>query len=542
MRVLPGTLLFLTINSPGASTVDKASAIVKPDALIVNQAADAIVGCPKLAKPLGGGATRAMATAALRRVVDQYEATRVSHIFWNVCYQRAAYRSDAWASYWDVPDPDKNTVDWPRRYYELHRLGIDDAFALLIPRCRERGISPWVSLRMNDMHYHDDPFRMNPFWNDNPQFRIRKKSGFDNGFDFTRTEVRAHYMKLVGEVLSRWDVDGLELDWMRFPNLFRKGDAEKARAALTAFMREVRAESVAAARRLGHPVGIAVRVPATPEFARGLGMDAVTWAREGLVDVLIPCSLWRPSFPDVPVEEWRQRVGRDCLIVPGTDLWIGGMPGGAVAATGMAPIRGFTASMLDRGADAIYLFNHFAPTDMPLSGLTVETGVDRGSTQGDLLAIAGDPVKALAGPRRHVLTFHDPVPPNSSYRAPLPAPITPDRSAHFRLHIGPEPAGGNCLIRVGLGESDGYATAVLSASVNGVACRAVDDLPLPVRVQRAHHGGKLYLAEVAARLLQFETSGDSLCRGYNRIEIGLANGKPQQVIWLELYVDPSGAK
>lgn len=541
MRFLPGVLLFLLflcVRPLGAQPANNTASLVKPKSLIVNQAADAIVGYLKLAKPLGGGATREMAETALRGVVDQYESTRVSHVFWNVCYQRAAYRSDAWASYWDVPDPDSNTGDWPRKYYELHRLGIDDAFALLIPRCRKRGISPWVSLRMNDMHYHDDPHRMNPFWNDNPQFWLHKKPGFGGGFDFTRAEVRAHYMKLVDEVLTRWDIDGVELDWMRFSTVCQPDDAENGRAALTAFMREARAKSQAAAQRLGHPVGLAARVPATPEFAFGLGFDAAAWAREGLVDVLIPYSTWRPSFPDVPVEQWRAHVGRDCLIVPGTDLWIRGTRRGAVAATGMAPIRGFTASMLDRGADAIYLFNHFAPTDMLLSRLTVEDGVDANCTQGDLLAMAGDPVMALSGPRRHVLTFHDPVPSNSDYRPPLPAQLAPGKPAQFRLHIGPAPASGTCVLRIGLNDSDGFEAAALKANINGATCREIRDVPRPAQNQPAGHGGHLYPASVAPRLLQFEAAPASLHRGYNNIEIELAQGIQQQVVWLELVIDP----
>jgi len=430
--------------------MDMTQTLMKPGALVVNQAADAIVGHLKLAKPLGRGATRKMAEAALRGLVDQYEGTRVSHVFWNACYQRAAYRSDVWASYWDVPNPETDVVSWPRHYYELHLLGIDDAFAKLVARSREKGISPWISLRMNDMHYNEDPHRMNPFWNENPQFWLHGKPGFGNGFDFTQPEVRAHYMALVGEVLSRWDSDGVELDWMRFPNFSLDGDHTGVRVALTAFMREARAKADAAATRLGHPVGIAVRVPATPEFAYGLGMDAVAWAREGLIDVLIPGSRWRPSFPDVPVEEWREKIGKSCVIVPATDLWIGGMRGGVVAATGMAPIRGFTASMLERGADAIYLFNHFGPTDMKLAGLTVEDGVDQGCTLGDLLAVAGDASRALTGPRRYVLTFHDPVPRDSGYVTPLPAVVAAEESADFRLHIGLAPTDGNCFLRVGL--------------------------------------------------------------------------------------------
>ena len=538
MRFLPVILLLLNTTSMGASTVHKTPPLVKPGSLIVNQAADAIVGYLKLDKPLGRGATKPMAEAALRQVVDQYQATRVSHVFWNVCYQRAAYRSDVWASYWDVPNPSKNTVNWPRKYYQLHRLGIDDAFALLIARCREKGISPWVSLRMNDMHYNEDPRRMNPFWNDNPQFWILKKPGFANGFDFTQAEVRAHYMKLVGEVLSRWDIDGVELDWMRFPYLFRPGDGENARAALTAFMREARTRATAAAKRLGHPVGIAVRVPATPEFASGLGMDAVTWAREGLVDVLIPGSIWRPSFPDVPVETWRERVGPNCTIVPATDLWIGGMPGGVVAATGMAPMRGFTASMLDRGADGIYLFNHFAPTDTKLSTFTIEQGADRASTLGDLLAMAGDAAKALAGPRRHVLTFHNPAPRSSGYRPPLPSQIAPEKPARFRVHIGPAPDGGACRVRVGLSESDGFDAAVLSAKINGTVCRDAVDVPRPAQTQKERAGHHRHPAAVAPRLLQFDVPPDSLRRGYNEIEIGLARGKPQQIVWVEMCISP----
>ena len=530
--------MFASLNSFGGTAKDKANVFVKPEALIVNQAADAIVGYLKLAQPLGRGATREMAETALRRVVDQYEKTRVSHVFWNVCYQRAAYRSDAWASYWDVPNPDTDIVSWPRKYYELHRLGIDDAFALLVARSREKGISPWISLRMNDMHYNEDPHRMNPFWNDNPQFWTRKKPGFDNGFDFTRPEVRAHYMALVDEVLSRWDSDGVELDWMRFPHHFRGGDVTNGRAALTAFMRGVRNRADAAAERLGHRVGIAVRVPATPEFAHSLGMEAVTWARESLIDVLIPCSLWRPSFPDVPVEEWRARVGKSCTIVPGTDLWIGGMRGGAVAASGMAPIRGFTASMLDRGADAIYLFNHFGPTDMELSSLTIENGVDHGRTMGDLLAMAGSAAQALTGPRRHILTFHDPVPPKSGYRRPLPARIAPGNPVRLALHIGPSPNGGSCCLRVGLADSTGFEKAVLDATVNATACVALEDAPAPAERKPARHGGYLHPDAVAPRLLRFEVPGDALRRGYNEIALALDEGQSQRVVWLELRIVP----
>jgi hypothetical protein len=63
--------------------------------VIVNLAADAIVNYlyRKPNQPPGQGATREQVLDALDREVDQYQGTGVSHLFWNVNYQRVAYRS-----------------------------------------------------------------------------------------------------------------------------------------------------------------------------------------------------------------------------------------------------------------------------------------------------------------------------------------------------------------------------------------------------------------------------------------------------------------
>lgn len=542
MKPLPGLLLCLLVTLGGAAPVNASDRLIQPGDLILNQAADAIVGYLKLAKPLGQGATREMAETALRGVVDQYQGTNVSHLFWNVCYQRAAYRSDAWASYWDLDDPEHRTVSWPRLYYQLHKLGLDDAFAILIDRSRERGISPWVSLRMNDMHYNEDPQRMNPFWNEHPEFWLLPKPGFNNGFDFVQPAVRQHCLKLVGEVLSRWDIDGIELDWMRFPNLFKPGEDDDARAALNDFMRQVRGLADQASQRLGHRVGIAARVPATPEFAFGKGLDAVTWAREHLVDVLIPGSLWRPSFPDVPVAAWREQCGDRCSIVPGTDLWLRGYSGGDNGATSLGLIRGFTASMLDQGADAVYLFNHFEPCTTKLSRFTVEAGADPDTTLGDLLTVAGDPIRALDGLRRTVLTYHDPVPSGTGYRPPLPAALRPDEPVTYELHSGPAPTSGTARVWVGLARQAGFESAELQVLVNGTAGRALGDVPRPAAADEKPRDYQRYPVGMAPWMVSFEVPPADVRRGPNTVEVTLTDGLEQQLVWLELRFAPGPAE
>lgn len=79
--------LLIALLFAGTVSCEPAAAVgPKPTAVIVNQAADAIVNYLKLEEPLGKGATREMALTALRQTVDQYQGTGVSHVFWNVIY------------------------------------------------------------------------------------------------------------------------------------------------------------------------------------------------------------------------------------------------------------------------------------------------------------------------------------------------------------------------------------------------------------------------------------------------------------------------
>jgi hypothetical protein len=116
-----------------------------------------------------------------------------------VCYNRAAYRSGVWESYWDDDGPESYLKDWPLRYWLIHQQNVDP-FAVVIPRCREKRISPWVSIRMNDTHYLDDPSRISRLWLDHPEFRTHERGGFD----FSHLEVRRHYLAITQELLERY--------------------------------------------------------------------------------------------------------------------------------------------------------------------------------------------------------------------------------------------------------------------------------------------------------------------------------------------------
>ncbi len=519
-----------------------------PMPVIINMAADGVVNfiTGHFRKE---GTNRAVAEAAIDKEVDQYVGTGVSHLFWNVNYQRVGYDSKAWPSYWDVPDPETQVTEWPRGYYLLHKLGINDVFARLIPRSRAKGISPWISLRMNDHHYFNDFSRVSPLLFNHPELRVNR-TGL---FNYTHPEVRDHYMKLIVEVLTRYDIDGLELDWMRTPNNFPEQELDAGRELLTAFVREARRHAQAATQRRGHPVHLAVRVPATPEFAVAEGLDAVRWAREGLVDMIVVSDFWG-GCGDFPIERWRAQIGPDgaaCKLIACTQCTYLCVPKGFQFVNNIAAQRGFTASMADRGAEGIYLFNHFHAVTGIQRLRTPEGKSFEEGTLADLFRAAADRKSAPAGRRIHPLAIHDGLPEKTDYRPALPAPLAVNNpSASFRLHIGPRPAAtAACRLFIGLYATNGVEAAQFDARVNGTACQPLPDLPRPTKDEFLKPKPDNWmtpprrnLSELAGRVLVFDVPTASLTRGYNAIGLTLTGGLPQSVTWLELVIDPEAGK
>ena len=68
---------------------------------------------------------------------------------------------------------------------------------------------------MNDAHGND--FLRTHFWTEHPDCRLPR-----GALDFARDEVREYVFRLIEEAVVRYDCDGIELDFNRFPTLFRE--------------------------------------------------------------------------------------------------------------------------------------------------------------------------------------------------------------------------------------------------------------------------------------------------------------------------------
>ncbi|MDD4871152.1 MAG: hypothetical protein PHR77_11390 [Kiritimatiellae bacterium] len=409
------------------------------------------------------------------RYIDVMAGAGINVFICNTNSRRTNYRSAVWDSYWDGYDPAGQDdqpflASIPRKDIARYRQGIGRMLAVhqqgidyparVIKRCRYNGISPWITLRMNDCHNNDNmnhPFH-GSFWKKNPQLWRKNCQGyFARCLDYAHPEVRDYYKALIIETLERYDIDGLELDFMREPYLFSAGKEAEGAPILTAWMCEVRKLTADAAVKRGHPIRVGVRVPSRPETALSMGLDAITWAREGLIDLLVVTPRWATLEFDMPIERWRELLGSSKVTLAG-GLEINYKPCPVVPANCVSPelAAGAAVSVLSRGADAVYLFNYFQdgtwPTPVYQNTLKAMKSLD----------------SLLKLPRSVGVTYRDITGPGEKYQAPLPATGT---ELMFPVRLGPVPdKSWLCELRIGFKPPKDAALAVPTVLLNGKPC------------------------------------------------------------------------
>ncbi len=380
--------------------------------------------------------------AHLDQLVDELAGTHVKVLVICCCAKRTNFDSKAWEPYWegydpaagidqacygDVPLAERGPYhQWVSNMYTLYKAGVDPD-ACMIEHSRKHGISPWISIRMNDVH--DAHLKRSAlhsrFWMEHPdlwRYQDRFNGWNDRCLDYGKQAVRDHTLALVQEVLERYDMDGLELDWNRFPLHFKEGEELEQGKVLTEWMVAVHEEVEKAEKKWGHPVQLVVRVPTRPEVSLGTGLDAVTWAKRGLINHLIVCPFWATTDFDIPVEEWQELLkGTGVKVTAGLEAMVRSYPAATAFANTDETLRGAAASALARGSKGIYLFN---PFDIPKAskGLLSEL----------------DSLPTLVGQKRtHVLTYTDITIPGKPLPIQLPRSLAASGTTELQIYLVP---------------------------------------------------------------------------------------------------------
>jgi len=311
--------------------------------------------CPPL-KP-GMGATK----EGLERYIDEIARGKVTHFLMNVNGQRSNFPSKVFEPVWvSLDEPDRNHEDWVRTLKRLADAGMDP-YRIWIDRCRTKGVSPWISIRMNDLHRTSDPKcpNISKLWRQHPELQLDVNGGWDySGFDYSQPQIRNRMLAFIREVLARYDADGIELDLLRFSRYLPRGREAECAPLFTEFVREIRRSVDASAAARGHAIALSVRVMPYPSNSRERGLQVDLWAREGLVDYVMPCNFYMNIRYDISADDWRAWIGEKAVVIPGADSGV--LENGKRRLATYAEYVKWAEAMRCHGAkNGLYLYNLF---------------------------------------------------------------------------------------------------------------------------------------------------------------------------------------
>jgi len=154
---------------------------------------------------------------------------------------------------------------------------------------------------------------------DHPEWCNTWQDGsLDATLNYDIPAVRATYLGILREMATNYDIDGLELDWMRWGRHFPAGRQREYLDVLTHFVHEVHLMLRKVAREKGRDrLILGHRVAATVEECLNIGCDVATWARRGYADFLAPMDFFQHDINVRPDDFVRATEGTGCLIYPG---------------------------------------------------------------------------------------------------------------------------------------------------------------------------------------------------------------------------------
>lgn len=280
-----------------------------------------------------------------------------------------------------------DSVVFLNRYQDLVDAGVN-WLAETATACRRQKISPWVSVRMNDMHGHRN--FAGSYFNvpllRKKEMRLQRSAysptqwlpDYREGLNYERAEVRALMFAQIREVVEDYDFEGLELDWWRNPLCCEPGATPQTVAMMNDWFRSIRALTEDRARRTGRPFPFGFRLPGRLETLKSIGIDVVTLCREGTLDFIAPSHFWRTSW-DMPHDEIRRQVGDRVAIYGGIEDGVNIMATHAPAlsltrelrytSASRELMRGNAAGKLALGADGIEWYNFFCTDQAAIPGL-----------------------------------------------------------------------------------------------------------------------------------------------------------------------------
>jgi len=501
-----------------------------------------------------------MTVEGAEKLVDFYaQASQLGGLAFCVNMQRALFDSAVWETITDRLESRGDTaliaaVGEIAGTAALQERGVDH-FKVWLQRARKHGVEAFLTMRMNDCHgleshggfgradrgIDQDHFHSHAteFWKANKHLRrapYRFERSFEGAFDYTHEKVRSHHLALITELFERYDMDGLELDWMRWMFMFAPGKEAAGRDILSSFIAQVHDLRKTAEKRWGHKIELRHRIPAEPQTSLALGYDAPAWARHGMADqVILSCFGGVANF-DYPIDLWRQLLGSNVRILAHVESSTNAYPGQMAVDYHFS--FGSASSALKRGADGVYLFNecYREAGPEPERRLMLK-----------LLNTLGSEDTLNTVVRRHAVSYPQSRAPGEALRTPLPIPM---KNPYFgqdagrwaenitvRVDVGSKPKSAKFVLRLGFSAETNLQG--LEVRVNGAIVSLTAAPAYPCCTVAAFPDNCFpSIPARAQRLIHLEIPASTLLEGVNVVEFE-PTGETGQLEWAEILVLPS---
>ncbi|MCK5526106.1 MAG: family 10 glycosylhydrolase [Candidatus Latescibacteria bacterium] len=258
----------------------------------------------------------------LRRMMDQYADAGAEAVVWgcgnNLAWSYTPGLQEAWCD--RVPKENPSLAKTAQRQRDWLDAGTDP-LAVLLERANARRLPVLAGFRLNRFM---PKFGSESWIEKNPHVVLSEASCpmYANTFsaNLALPEVREHFVAHSIDVVERYEVDGLHLEFMRAIPFFEKDEPDKI-GHMNTFLKMLRTELDRIGQKRGRRMKLAIW-SGTPENYRLIrkeifppeffdlafhGIDPRTWIAEGTVDLLM-MSVWsglhERRMQPVDMTEW----------------------------------------------------------------------------------------------------------------------------------------------------------------------------------------------------------------------------------------------
>ena len=239
----------------------------------------------------------------------------------------------------------------------------NDPLRIICDRAHAKGMLLYATLLVQQgAGAREKDTRASDFRFNNRQLEIGAKGGLDSDFsgrdnlDFMHQEVRDERFALIHETLTRYPVDGLELQLNYGSHYFHPAEVTQGRKIMTDWIGRVYRDVKAS----GPERELAIRIPASIEGCLSIGLDIREWIRQGIVEILIGQTLASPELLN-QMADFRPLVqaakGSKCRIHAALHSHI---DSDRLAEANIAMIRAAACNYWAQGVDGLYLAHWFS--------------------------------------------------------------------------------------------------------------------------------------------------------------------------------------